>query len=333
MSRNLKKVALGAAIVLVVWSAVAAQQTSSSQETKPSEVEETVFAPPTLDQLKTSRAEAEAATDLSESDKKNILSFLDQGIRLLGETERLKAETQKFIEKLKNAPARIEEIESQLSRKIPAPAQSIDLANASQMTNAELEQRKREERASLAAVQDALNNLQDQIEALKARPMQLQKGSTDAMRRLQEVRKELRADSPPGMLAEARRNALIAEHVLLKAQIQSIEHQLLNQGVFVSLLTAERDLANFEVSQRETRAQAWQAIARQRRQQEAIQARRDAEVAKNLASDLPPVVKEQYDANIKLGKDLEQLTTDGTQTAQKLDRLQSELKTLEEEFA
>jgi len=201
------------------------------------------------------------------------------------------------------------------------------------MTNAELEQRKREERASLAAVQDALNNLQDQIEALKARPMQLQKGSTDAMRRLQEVRKELRADSPPSMLAEARRNALIAEHVLLKAQIQSIEHQLLNQGVFVSLLTAERDLANFEVSQRETRAQAWQAIARQRRQQEAIQARRDAEVAKNLASDLPPVVKEQYDANIKLGKDLEQLTTDGTQTAQKLDRLQSELKTLEEEFA
>ena len=141
MSRSLKKIALVAAIVLVGWSVVVAQQTSSSQETKPSEVEKTVFAPPTFDQLKTSRAEAEAAMDLSESDKKKILSFLDQGIRLLGETERLDAETQKFKEKLKTAPTRIKEIENQLSSKIPAPDQIIDLAVASRMTNSELEQR------------------------------------------------------------------------------------------------------------------------------------------------------------------------------------------------
>ena len=337
MSRSLKKIALVAAIVLVGWSVVAAQQTSLSPETQPTEVEETVFTPPTLDQLKASRAEAEAAIDLNESDKKNVLSFLDRGIRFLEETVRLNADIQKFNEKLKTTPARIEEIKTELSREIPAPDQIIDRTEASRMTNAEVEQRKREERASLAAVQDAFNNLQDQIVALKARPVQLQKESTDAMRRLQEVRQALRANSPasdePRMLAEARRTPLLAEHAMLKAQIKSIEHQLLNQGVSVSLLTAERDLANFEVSQRENRAQAWQAIARQRRQQEAIQARLDAEVAKNLAQDLPPVVKEQYDANIKLGKDLEQLTADGTQTAQTLDRLQSELKTLEEEFA
>ena len=337
MSRSLKKVALGAAIVLVGWSVVAAQQTPRSPETKSSEAEETVFPLPTLDQLKTSRAEAEAAMDLNESDKKNVLSFLDRGIRFLQETVRLNAEIQKFNEKLKTAPARIEEIKTELSREIPAPDQIIDRTEASRMTSAELEQRRREERASLAAVQDAFNNLQDQIVALKARPMQLKKESTDAMRRLQEVRQALRADSPasdePRMLAEARRTALLAEHAMLKAQIKSIEHQLLNQGVSVSLLTAERDLAEFEVSQRETRAQAWQAIARQRRQQEAIQARRDAEIAKSSVPDLPPVLKEQYGFNIKLGKDLEQLTADATQTSQKLDRLQSELKTLEEEFA
>ncbi len=102
MSRSLKKVALGTVIVLVGWSVVAAQQTSPSQETKSSEAEETVFPLPTLDQLKTSRAEAEAATDLSESDKKNILSLLDQGIRLLGETERLNTETQKFNQTIDN---------------------------------------------------------------------------------------------------------------------------------------------------------------------------------------------------------------------------------------
>jgi len=59
------------------------------------------------------------------------------------------------------------------------------------------------------------------------------------------------------MLGEARRTVLLAEHAMLKAQIQSFEQQLLNQEVFGSLLTAERDLANFEVSLREARAQAW----------------------------------------------------------------------------
>ena len=74
----------------------------------------------------------------------------------------------------------------------------------------------------LVAVRESLNSLQDQIEALKARPAQLQKESTDAMRRLQEVRKELRGDSPasdePRPLAEARMTALIAEHALLIRQ-------------------------------------------------------------------------------------------------------------------
>jgi len=63
------------------------------------------------------------------------------------------------------------------------------------MTNPELEQREREQRASLAVVRESLNTLHDEIEGLKARPMQLQKESTDAMRRLQEVRKDLRTES------------------------------------------------------------------------------------------------------------------------------------------
>lgn len=65
MLRKLKKVALGVVIVLAGWSAVAAQQTSPSQQTKPPEAEETIGLPPKIDQLKAMRAEAEAAKDLN----------------------------------------------------------------------------------------------------------------------------------------------------------------------------------------------------------------------------------------------------------------------------
>ena len=150
--------------------------------------------------------------------------------------------------------------------------------------------------------------------------MQLQKESTDAMRRFQEVRKSSEPIARPACWLRPR-TALIVEHVLLKAQTQSIEQQLLNQKVFVSLLTAERDLANFEVSQRETQGPG---LAGDRAKTKAAGGDQGADGPKSAGvsePDLPPVVKEQYDANIKLGKDLEQLTTDGTQTAQKLDPL------------
>jgi potassium efflux system protein len=337
MSRNLKKVALGVVIVLAGWSAVAAQQTSPSQQTKPSEAEETVGLPPKIDQLKALRDQAETAKDLSESDKKNVLSSLDRGIHFVEETERLNAEKQEFIEKIKNAPTRIKEIEIGLSRKAPASDQIVDPAKASRMTNAELEQREREEKASLAAARGSLKNLQDQLEELKGRPVQLQKGSADATSRLQEVRKELSDDSSapsePGMLAETRRTVLLAEHTMLKAEILLYEQQLLNHEVFVALLSAERDLADIEVTQRQARAEAWQAIAQHRRQDEASRARKEAEASIMSAPDLPGVVKEQYDINIKLAKDLEQLTIDEAQAAKKLDGQRSELKTLEEEFA
>ena len=101
------------------------------------------------------------------------MSFLDQAIRFLEETERLNAETQKLNKRLTNGPTRIEEIKIELSRKIPPPDQIIDLADAARMTSAELDQREREEKSSLAAVRKSLNSLQDQIEALKARPLLL----------------------------------------------------------------------------------------------------------------------------------------------------------------
>ena len=244
MMRNLKKVAFSIVIVLVTWSAVPAQQTSSSQQAQPTEARETVGQPPKIDQLKALRVQAEVAKDLSEPDRKNVLSLLDRGVRFLEEAERLNAETQQFIEKIKDAPGRTKEIETRLRRRIPASDKIVDPANASQMTNVELEQREREEKAFLAAARESLKNLQDQIMELQGRPVQLQKESADAARRLQEVRKELGADSAapnePGMLAEARRTALLAEQAMLKAQIHLYEQQLLNHEVFMSLLAAEQ---------------------------------------------------------------------------------------------
>ena len=336
LKNKLKKIALGSAIVLAVWSVVAAQQTTSSKQAQPTQVKESVGLPPKMDQLKDLRTQAEASKDLSESDKKSALSLLDRGIRSLKETERLNTETQQFIRKVQNAPTRIKEIEKKLGQNLPAADQIIDSAKAARLTDTELEQLEREEKASLAAARASLNNLQDQIEALKGRPIQLQKESADAISRLQEVRQELRENSAApkdGILFQARQGALRAEHAMLKAQIHLYEQQLRNNETFVSLLMAERDLTNLEVARHEARDQAWQIMAQQRQQNEASQVLAEAEASIISASDAPLVVREQYDFNIKLARDLKQLNLDEAQTAQALEDLQSELKSLEAEFA
>jgi hypothetical protein len=123
ISKTYMKLALGLAITLTTSSIAICQQTSTFQESEVSVAEEIVFSPPALDQVKTVRQETEAATNLEESDKKNVLSALDQAIRFLEESERINADTLKLTEKVKNAPARIKEIETQLSHKITPPDQ------------------------------------------------------------------------------------------------------------------------------------------------------------------------------------------------------------------
>ena len=337
MISKLRKVVVAIIIVLAGWSAVAAQQTSLSQQIQPPETREIVGLPLKIDELKALRAQVEATEDLSESDKQNVLGLLDRGIRWLEETEQLDAETQQFVQKVKNAPTRAKEIELKLRSKAPASDQILDPSKASQMTDAELEQRKREENASLSAARVSLINLQNQIEELKGQPVKLQKENANVTSRLQEVHKELRSLSAvskePVMLAEAHRAALLAEHAMLKARLNLYQKQLQSYEAFVSLLAAERDLANLEVTRLEARTQAWQAMAQQRRQNESSKMLAEAEASIISASDAPLAVREQYDFNIKLAKDLEQLNIDLAQIAQKLPVLQSELKILEDEFA
>ena len=98
--------ALGTILAVVVWSVVAAQQTPLTPVAKPPEVKEPAAVGLTVDTLKAMMAGTEASKDLSETDKKSVISYLEAGIRLLGKTEGLNAEAQKITEAVTAAPQR-----------------------------------------------------------------------------------------------------------------------------------------------------------------------------------------------------------------------------------
>ena len=106
ISKRIIALALGTILAVGAWSVVAAQQTASTPIVRLPEVKVPAAVGLTVDTLKAMMAVAEASKDLSETDKKIVISYLEGGIRLLGKTEGLNAEAQKITEAVTAAPQR-----------------------------------------------------------------------------------------------------------------------------------------------------------------------------------------------------------------------------------
>jgi len=336
ISKRIIALLLGAVLAVLPWRVVAAQQAPLTPVAQPPEVKEPAAVGLTVDTLKAMISGAEASKDLSETDKKSVVSVLETSIRHLEETDQLKADAQKVTETVTAAPQRIKEIQAKLNIKVSAFSEADIEAEASQMTTAQIEQREREQTAALATAGDTLKNWREQLEKLKNRPAQLQKEIAENNKKLAELADEMKKEAPPDELQElsrAREAASLAEQSMRQAKIRLFETQLLNNDILVSLMTAEQDLATLQLQRIESESKAWGSIAGKRREQEAMKARMEAETAKVLTPDLPPAIQKQYDTNIEFGKTLEKATQDDVSTARLLEQRQSELKMLEEEFS
>jgi len=289
-----------------------------------------------LEFLKNKRTESETAKGLTEPVRKQVIDQWDRAITFRKETDRLEAEIVRSTNQVRQAPERMKDIKWRLSREGPSFDKKTALAEATDMPLETIEQRLREVKAALAAAQGTLNSRQDQIEKLKNSPSTAQKAIADAKSRIQDLKKELDKIKPSDASKapdESLQAALLTEHTKLLTGIRFYEQAILNHDVLIALLTAEVDLARHDVKTLELKTKAWEEAAQKRRQQEAKEARVEAEAAKKITPDLPKAVKEQYDVNISLGKDLEKITAEEAQAVRILDRRQSELKMLEEEFS
>jgi len=287
-----------------------------------------------LDQLKAKRSAVEISQDLGNSLKKTVLGLLDQAIRFRELVDQNNQGVSENARKIKLAPDRLKEIQRQLDRPIPTP-DSVEKTAATLETD-KLEQKTRSEEADLVTAKTTLSVLTNQLDKEKNRPLELREAVAKTKGRLEKIREELKADVPteePSLLTEARRLALLAEQAKSQAEIKLFEQELVGHEALVSLLTAERDLALWETSWRESLTEAWQVEAQKRRRLEAEKARQEAEEAKEKAFALPLEIQEQFDINVKLGEDLAKLTLSETELKKRLQRKQGLLKELEDEFS
>ena len=87
------------------------------------------------------------------------------------------------------------------------------------------------------------------------------------------------------------------------------------------------------MAQREALVKSWQAQVMKLRQDQATQARTEAEAAKKRSPGLQEPIQKELDINVKLSQDLERLTREQAALATRLESQKKRLQEMEEEFA
>lgn len=286
-----------------------------------------------LDQLKAKRASIEAMDALDESVKKAALGFLDQAIQSKTTADQLDQETKGLLDKVKSAPARIKKLQEEVKRPLPSP----DLSQLSPGTDLEkAEQKAHQEELTLVLAKTALGKWEAELEEERNLPQQLRLETTRTNQRLLEIGEELKKAPPQRehpLVTDSRRTFLLAEKRRCDALLKSHQNRLSHHEGLLALLTAERDAASREVAQREALVKSWQAQVMKLRQDQATQARTEAEAAKKGSPGLQEPIQKELDINIKLSQDLEKLTRAQGALAIRLESQKKRLQELEEEFA
>ena len=287
-----------------------------------------------LDKLRLKRSELETSQNLDKAAKDSALHMLDQAIGFGEAGHEFIRLSQALSGQIKSAPQRITMIQSELAKPFQPPQAVKNMA--AKKNALELVQRIQKEQAQLAAAKDLQAGWNDQLKKQKDLLEHLPKDIADAKARLRTVNEELQnqpAAGEPGLVTESRRLMLRTEQFKLKAEIKVFEQQLNSHELLVSLSRAERDLADREIAEREELIKAWQAEAAAKIQEEAAQEKQAAEEARDKAPELAQALKDQYDINIALSVELEELSHQVTAVTKNLDQVSSRLQEIEEDFA
>ena len=304
-----------------------AQQTTSPQ----SSVAQTRAI--SIKELQSRRIAIEGMTDIDASIKANSLEHVDRAIKYLELADANHNKSNELSQLIQTAPERVKLLQAELKKPLAA-TQKVE-ARAKQMSTLKIEQRLTQKEAELATAQSRLREWSDRLEAEKAIINQTPEKLATAISRLKEIEMELRtlADTnETDILPHSRVLSLKSEREYLASEIKLNEQRQGSHNLLIELFSTEQVYARRLVNSREEMLKSWQAEVLNRRQQEAVQVREDAQEAIVAVPLMPKVVQDQFDINIQLSTELEDITREETGLAENFQNHQTRLNALELDF-
>ena len=314
-------------LLAVILPGVAAQQTATPASTGAQS------AAITIEELKSRRIAIENIPGIDATLKADSLKYIDGAIQYLGLAGSTTKETNELSKLIQTAPERLKKMQAELKKPFIAPEKVK--ARAQQMSISKLEQRVRQKEAEHATAQNRLREWSDRLTAQNNIVNQIPEKLATAASRLNEIQTELATltgVTEADIGNYARMFSLKSEREKLTAEIKLHELRQGSHNLLVELFSKERDVAQKAVEGREIMLKSWQAEAQKRRQQEAIQAREEAQGAIVAVPLQPKIIQDQFDINIQLSTELESVIREETILVGKYADYQARLKALEVEF-
>ena len=287
----------------------------------------------TIKELKSRRLAIERKTDIDVTVKTESLKNIDQAVTDLELADSTTKKARELSQLIQTAPARLKILQAELKKPFTTPEKVEE--RAQQMNTLKLEQRVRQKEVELATAQSRLGEWSDRLTAEKNIINQTPEQLATATSRLNDIQTQLQTISGTAgtdILNHSKVLRLKSEREKLAAEIKLIELRQRSHNLLIELFSTERDVAQKALESREHMFKSWQAEVQKSRQQEAAQAREDAQDAIVKVPLMPKIVQDQFAVNIQLGTELEEITREETELAGKYEGYQSRLKALEEEF-
>jgi potassium efflux system protein len=338
LSNPINRFSARVTILVLLWlvlipAFVTGQEKLSATSSQPSAVSDQIPAELSLDILKLKRGEVEGAQNLDPAVKDSAIKLLDQAIALRAALDEFNRQSDALIQQINSAPQRIKTIQSELSE--PLPSADKTKALAAEKTALQLEQRIQRELAQLAAAKDNLAGWKEKLDRHNDLLGQLPKKIADAKTQLKTSNDKNDTQTAAGehaLLAESRRLLQRIDQLKLQAEIKVYEQQFNSHELMVPLLKVENDLAAREIAMREDLLKIWQAELGDRVQEDAARVRQKALAARDKTPEAASAVKDQYDINIALSAELEELARQMTAVSKNLEEVTNRHKEIETDF-
>ncbi len=306
--RRTTRIAIAAWLAAMLW-AGAAEEAAPKTEKKAAD-ETLVAGVATPEMLQELLKDAEAAADLDEELKKKIVDLLKQAQAFLQRAGEHRALAESYKLRLKDAPARIEEIRAALKQE-PAAEASFDVPPDA--TARAFDQHLDQKRAELAAAKSELEKMDGRLKLLQGRPQKAREEQLAAKEKIEERRKALGTPPAAGEDPRFTEASRLFLQCAIRARIEEIamlDQEIVSQPARADLLAAERDLAARGTAALQAALAKIEEESARRRSAEARVVTQDAERAKREARDKHPLVKSAADDNAVLGRELARVAAD-----------------------
>ena len=260
--------------------------------------------------------EVEATTGLEEEAKTKLVELYRKALSHLQAAAANTQAAEGFQKAAKTAPVEIQVLREQREdADVAAPEESLEADPSTPLR--QLEQLLQKEKADLAAVDARRADAEKRLEEEARRPVLIRERLTQAKQEQEAVALQLKLPAPADegpTTVEAKRWELETRYQALSTEIQMLDQELLSQPVRVDLLKAQRDKATASVTWIGRRIKRLEELVTRKRQDEADQAKTQAETTRQAAEGKHPLVIRLAEQNAVVSEEM-------ASTASRLDEL------------